>query len=454
MKYYLGSLVCLCFGLSLASEDTYYRAAVVRGLKYDQDSLKDLPIIREAADSKVDILVLPLPQGSSTSTFESCCGVDNYDELVRTLSEVSKAGHLYLVAHLLEKTWCQGKNELVRSNLVFDRDGHIVSVYRKPVNDIANCTSSATGFGTFTTDFGVTFGVLMEEDLALLNSKDLKGLKNFVLTGSRTAEFPYLSASRFAASWAFVNQAILISTSGVFAGQSGMKTGGTNLEIVKLNKSQDSAMVPPVVTASAPLPAEDLSLYAVVPLDLTAIANGHHETVCQDGFCCDFYLKAKVTGKVDEANYSIAVTSGVCALFACGIQHKRLCSLRSVHNNTNVVFEKISVTGDFSMGSTEYPIILTANTSVKSEQFHFESLQTNTLKRVTLEVENVNNIFDFIIYGSDTEKSQFQSHARTQIPSITPGYIISGDLDEFFDYVWIRVRIFIFVASIYVLEML
>lgn len=50
---------------------------------------------------------------------------------------------------------------------------------------------------TFATDFGVTFGVLMEEDIVLYDEKHLKGVKNFVMTGDWQAEMPFLNGEFF-----------------------------------------------------------------------------------------------------------------------------------------------------------------------------------------------------------------------------------------------------------------
>ncbi|KAM3958719.1 vanin-like protein 3 [Aphomia sociella] len=206
MRLLFSIMFCfLCYNLSLASNT--YRAGIVTSIH--SDPTRYTPFIAEAAKHNVDILVLQSPEAGSA--FEEGSGSDNYDEFVKTLSEATKQAGLYVVAHLYENVRCQNKNELVRSNLVFDRDGSIVSVYRKPLNNLSNCTLGGTDAAVFTTDFDVTFGLLMEEDLVLQNPEDLNGLKNFVVTGSWPAEITYLTANHFSSSWAYVNKVNVIS---------------------------------------------------------------------------------------------------------------------------------------------------------------------------------------------------------------------------------------------------
>lgn len=61
------------------------------------------------------------------------------------------------------------------------------------MNNVANCTTADTEIATFTTDFGVKFGLLMDEDLVLQKIEDLKGLKNFVVAGAWSSDIPFLS---------------------------------------------------------------------------------------------------------------------------------------------------------------------------------------------------------------------------------------------------------------------
>lgn len=66
----------------------------------------------------------------------------------------------------------------------------LIHSYRKPLNEMANCTSSPPDATEFTTDFGVTFGLMMEEDLVL---KKARSLKNYIVAGAWRSEIPFLS---------------------------------------------------------------------------------------------------------------------------------------------------------------------------------------------------------------------------------------------------------------------
>lgn len=49
-------------------------------------------------------------------------------QIVKLVSSAAKEARIYVVAQLYEKTSCQNRDELISSNLVFDRDGTVVSV--------------------------------------------------------------------------------------------------------------------------------------------------------------------------------------------------------------------------------------------------------------------------------------------------------------------------------------
>ncbi|KAL0811082.1 hypothetical protein ABMA28_010353 [Loxostege sticticalis] len=456
MRFSFGYL--LLFGVALASEETY-RAGFGATTLGDLESY--VPLIHEAGKLNVDILVLPSPQVSSLSPLERSCEIDNYDEVVKTLAAASKQARLYVVAHLLEKTRCQNKNELVRSNLVFDREGNIVAVYRKPLNNIDNCTTSATNIGSFATDFGVQFGLLMEEDLVLHKVEDLE-LKNYVMAGAWSSEIAFLSASQFALSWAFTHNVNLVSSSGVFSGRrASIASSETGVTVAELNKLGEYQQVfAPLVNLSTlkDTPFEDLSQYIIRPLDLTASVHGYKETVCHGGLCCEFYVKTGFVGsKDDEVTYGLAAFDGVrhfdrthnigaqtCAVFACAGLCKRACNLGS-QNDTNIVFEEISISGNFTE-SIQYPIILT-DSQIEPSKFDMY-VQT---KQVTLQNMDVENLLTFGLFGrvfsKDTEDFVLDSDSVSN-------ETIHEEMTEFFDYVWIRLRVLLIFASIYVLEMM
>lgn len=448
MKF-LGIVVCfLCVNLLDASMT--YKAAVFSNKEIKFDDY--VSMVAEAGKSNVDIVVLP-PLASSKYA-------DNYDEIVKTLSTAAADSNLYLVASLYEKSLCHDKIEVIRSNLVFDREGHIISVYRKPDSNQVNCTSTSSELDTFTTDFGVTFGVLMAEDIVIHNMEYMKGLKNFVMTGA--SNIGLLSAN----SWSYVNNVNLITSDGIFAGQSYLKTDFEGLLIAELVKSGNIERLVPSIN-DEDFCSEDFKQYIIKPLDLEASVQGYTETVCYNEFCCEFYAKASAIGQNPESiesSYALAVFDGIhqqnigvqsCMLLACTNQHKK-CKLLP-NKSTNVIFEKISVTANFTEQTAQYPII--QSTSVlPTNKIQFYTTNNGVFNQVTLEIVDSQSILKFGLFGRDYTKD-FEgmilkrniSKGKLEIYSYD---IFLEDVQEFFDYVWIRLRILLVVVSIYVLEMM
>ncbi|XP_053620211.1 vanin-like protein 1 [Plodia interpunctella] len=454
MKFLASLVLCfLCYNLSLASET--YRVGIIGSTAYSE-SKRFLPAVLEASKHNVDIVVLPSKDLSSCLAAQ--CESDNYDESVKTLSDLAKKAKLYIVAHLFEKTRCQNGYELTRNNLVFDREGSIVADYRKPVNNLANCTSVMDDVA-FTTDFGVTFGVLMGDDLVL---KPSAGMRNYVMSGASHADVPPLNAHQFSASWSYVNNANLITGYSAFAGRTGRNTG----PYVDLMKTSPNGPTTAPVSSlpSSSVPGEDLSHYVIRPVDMGRSLDGLTETVCQGKFCCDFYLKTKPETQKPKMHYGLAVFNGVrsfdkshnigsqnCAVFACAGLYKRSCSIGHEINST-VTFEKILISSNFT-STANYPIILSSDASKIIDKFSFD---INPTGFTSLVIENGENLLNIAIFGRDFSKDseKYYVDPKHMVNLNVYDYIFNEDVQEFFDYLWIRLRILIVVVSIYVLEMM
>ncbi|XP_026315939.1 vanin-like protein 1 [Hyposmocoma kahamanoa] len=459
MKCLINLVICsLCINLTLSVKDTY-RAAVVVDPPKTVDLGRYVSFIQDAAKSKADILVLPSPEKPNY-------GEEYYDEAVKTLSEAAKENKIYVVAHLYEETRCHGESEVVRNNLVFDRRGAVIVVYRKPLNKRANCTTSPSEIIEFTTDFGVTFGLMMEEDLVL---KKPRSLKNYIVAGEWRSEIPFLSASQFSSSWAYVTNANLVFSGGIYAGKAGLKSGSGKMSVVELHKNCDSGeTIAPVVPPTKSYPSEDaLHLYAVKAVNVEVSLRGYTETVCHDELCCEFYIKSDFIGSTpSEVSYGLAAFNGArhfgvhyhigaqsCAVFA----YKPGGITGSESNSTNLHFEKITVTGNFSgPNKSQFPIILSsAKNDILSTKFKFETSQMS--QKMTIEASD-GDILSFGIFGRDFSKD-FESENIRQVNSEgltwdVYEYLYNEDVQEFFDYVWIRLRIMLVIVSIYILEMM
>lgn len=76
---------------------------------------------------------------------------------------------------------------------------------------------------------------------------------------------------------------------------------------------------------------------------------------------------------------------------------------------------------------------------------------------MTLETVDVQNVINFGIFGKDSTKNNYVFGEKNSTESSQHeifDLIFNEDVQEFFDYVWIRLRILIVVVSIYILEMM
>ncbi|CAD0205935.1 unnamed protein product [Chrysodeixis includens] len=430
-------------------ESENYKAGVIYGQK-ELNSFK--PLIHSASKMGADILVLPVLEPSE---------MPSYDEAVKSISESAKQAGVYVVLNLLEHTHCQMGKEHIRSNLVFDREGSVVAVYRKPVNALSNCTTSSSDLVTFTTDFGVTFGVLMEEDLVLRDPQQLRGLRNFVMAGVWHSEIAMLNAPQFSSSWSYINNVNLLTNFGVYSGKTNMKDS-EELSVVELQKNgRKDYHLAPVVTKS--LVSEDLSQYIIKPLDLQTSTHGLQDTVCHTGFCCHFYVKTAKEDVHPDITYSLAAYNGVrrysdsynigaqnCGVFACSGKQKHCVS--GLQKNT-IKFERISIAANFSKQTTQYPIVQAA---LPTEEATFDVKSDGISNQVTLNIVDGQNVVNFGIFGRDYTKDFELSYAfeKNATKTVDDGSIFNEEIQEVVDYIWIRLRVLIVVVSIYILEMM
>ncbi|XP_038218222.1 uncharacterized protein LOC119836819 [Zerene cesonia] len=451
-------LLALCFESAFSGD--VYKAAIV-------DSAKDFNVnnyealIHEASKSGADILVLPEEVLSKTD-LETCgrC-VHNYDEIVKTISNAAQSARMYVATHVYEKIKCQEGDDLVRSNLVFDRRGDVVSVYRKSLNN-ANCNATYSNTATFSTDFGVKFEVIMEEDLVMKNVKDM-GLRNYVLLGAWGHQNRFLSASHFASSWAYITKANVISSNGVHS-NTGKRIKYGNIIVNILEKIGNDH--PQIITSPSNTVSEDWGQYIIRPLDLERSTHGYKESVCHGQFCCQFYVKTAGT-KLKDVTYGLVAYDGLfnigrghivgsqsCALVACAGLYKRSCFLQSENNSTNVYFEKITITGNFSKSGVQFPTFLTT-TQTTINNFDLQHQFTQKHVKVNTEIYDMNDLLRFGIFSREYNSDFVSEGGKNSSENLDfTDYISSENVQEFFDYIWIRLRIVIFVVSIYILEMM
>lgn len=133
----------------------------------------------------------------------------DYHDFLRALSCAAQKARKYVVINLTEKEDCPGSAEDTRpcarnglntynTNVVFDRDGRVISRYRKvhlygePKN-----TTFIPEFGTFDTDFGVRFGHFICFDILFYKPAEemakSMGIRDFVFNSMWFGQLPFLT---------------------------------------------------------------------------------------------------------------------------------------------------------------------------------------------------------------------------------------------------------------------
>lgn len=213
----------------------------------------------------------PEPESNNSPCDNSTVANDN---LLKLISCAAKNHHRYLVVNVITKAKCPDgemiENKDTRNctdrsdgfsyyntNLVFDRNGTIISRYRK-FNLFGEEVDKPfkPALQTFETDFGVTFGHFVCFDM-MFRSPALElvrsGITDIIFPTMWFSELPFLTAVQVQQNWAYVNNVNLIaagannplvgsSGSGIYAGRKGplgltmQGTNETNVLIAEVPK--------------------------------------------------------------------------------------------------------------------------------------------------------------------------------------------------------------------------
>ncbi|KAH8292547.1 hypothetical protein KR054_012356, partial [Drosophila jambulina] len=382
-------------------ESDYYTAGVVE-FRQSELSVREnvqayVEIILSENASATDIIVFPKGtlNGMGPMTFvpdpkdniTPCLSDHNatyYEEFLVTLSCAARNASKYIVINLTEKQKCEDVPEDTRpcasdglntyySNVVFDRQGVVVSRYRKVhvLGENKNDTYLPE-LSTFETDFGVTFGQFICFDiLSYTPAHQLlveQGITDFILPAMWYSQLPFLTAVQVQEGWAYSNDVNLLaagasnplignSGSGIYHGRSGALTsvmrqdsGERTIYVAEVPKYRQrrsvqkrarrvtalQARMPRQVANSSSflMKRDDLENYETEQLQFDEGASGNvSRTLCQGSFCCHFDIAWRsflVTGKGSLYSYRLGTYEGWrtndtvdanyirnCALFAC-----------------------------------------------------------------------------------------------------------------------------------------
>uniref|UniRef100_A0A336M7R1 CSON013248 protein n=1 Tax=Culicoides sonorensis TaxID=179676 RepID=A0A336M7R1_CULSO len=392
--------VILIIGIeALSTEDspTYIAGAVeYEKIRYvtqprreaDENLNEYTKIILAPETKDVDILVFP---ESSLNNIQTAAYVpdpknavipcdlkgkeDIYDVMLKNVSCAAQKTKKYVLINLTEKSDCiessetsncpEDKIKRYNTNVVFDRNGAVISTYRK-VNLFGEAGISRPDKPEsipFKTDFGVTFGQficfdLMFEKPAVELARS--GITDFLFSTMWFSELPFLSAVQAQLGWAYKHGVNFIGSgasfpligstgTGIYHGKFGALDAvmnyisSTKVYIAEVPKIGPNSPAPspsskiqrydPVDMLKLKLKRDQLDVYNTTLINFSASKQTHE--ICHDGFCCNFNLNIDVLP--DKANqdspfylYRMAAYNGlrtfdgfadgavkVCAIFAC-----------------------------------------------------------------------------------------------------------------------------------------
>ncbi|XP_017156566.1 vanin-like protein 1 [Drosophila miranda] len=266
----LGLLPGLSHQASIAESDYYtagvveFRQSVLSTSPWSDNLAGYLEIIQSANASETDIIVFPEltinsmgPQTFVPDPKEQIAPCLNdpsalyYAEFLVSLSCAARNVSKYLVINVSEKKLCTDTPEDPRpcaydglnihnTNVVFDRQGVVISRYRKVhlYGENRNTTYEPE-LETFETDFGVTFGTFTCFDILFYTPAHQlileQGITDFIYTTMWFSQLPFLTAVQTQQAWAYANNVNMLaagasfplvgsSGSGIYHGREGALT--------------------------------------------------------------------------------------------------------------------------------------------------------------------------------------------------------------------------------------
>lgn len=208
--------------------------------------------------NNVDIIVFP---ESSLNSIETAvfvpepeenivpCSNSSYSELMDKISCAAGLARKYVVINVKEISVCPDKQQIefgdtrpctntntktniYNTNVVFARNGQVVSKYRKfnlfGENGVKKPLNAVTT--TFDTDFGVRFGHFICFDLMFqtpaIDLVQQENVRDIIFTANWFSELPFLNAVQIQQAWAYANNVNLLAAGGNFPPQG---SGGSGI---------------------------------------------------------------------------------------------------------------------------------------------------------------------------------------------------------------------------------
>lgn len=330
---------------------------------------------------------------------------------------------------------CEIGYELFNTNLVFDRNGCVISRYRKYnlfVEPFMKVTKSPD-ISTFETDFGVTFGHFICFDI-LFKSPALDlinmGIKHILYPSMWFSEIPFLASVQIQQSFAERNNVALISAgtnfpsnsntgSGIFIGRHGAvdkiiscKSESRMLiaEIPKNVDDPDYEPSAPSVEPYTPDEMEGLNLWRFVPKNVFPLADEFSYSM--GNITCEFsinYTSIETADNETAGCYKLVVFSGIrsyAGIVNAGEVH---CAIvpefkKGEKFEPCVEFHDIHIKLSVHETSEDYLVMPTSlDTSIlplATQKYNFEIDVKNENQKYSMKAtQEFNDLMTFGIYG-------------------------------------------------------
>lgn len=380
---------------------------------------------------------------------------------MRELSFASRNASIYVLVNVVEKEICDDMDEtcsgvkLFNTNLVFDRNGCIVSRYRKFnlfVEPFMN-TTITPDIATFETDFGVTFGHFICFDLLFQSPAiDLieRNITHILYPSMWFSETPFLTSVQIQQAFAQRHNIVLLSSgtnspsnsntgSGIFVGRHGAVDkiisfrNETLMMIAEIPKDVDDTDYEPGNPSVEPYTPEEMNGLVLWNYDpITTYRLEKHFKSEIDNVSCEFTLnftRNSNSGDDELFGYSFTVFSGVrsyagivnggeihCAIIPCADETNENCDhklqgrkIPSMHFHSISV--KLTIAGD---DQNIYIMPTTLDTSIlplSAKKYSFEINVENGSKVYSMNSEQqLENLMTFGFYGRNFNLDSKEFH--------------------------------------------